>query len=461
MKYTRWLSLPLALALATAPAFATEAKDFADLVDIVNRYSLFTYEEQLSDEVLAPYQQGVADGELTATQAIDALIQEIDHYGHFFSAQDYANTYSDLQGFVGVGVVFQQAEKGCSIVRVLPESPAQAAGLQAGDCITHVDGTSVIGLTLDEVQAKIEGEAGSIVTLTYTRMGISHKNAITRAIVHEATIFTENYAQNVLYMQVTGFSNTAEITEFVGEWQAQDPADAPAVILDLRDNGGGIVADALLLANAFVDERDILLCTQITRGKETHQNSNGDGIAPRELTILVNDHTASAAELLAGVLADAVDATLVGQTTYGKGMGQQHVILTNDDCLVLTSMALSLPETGMWDGVGLTVDEQVPDWQGISTYFAENPITAPLAFGQTGEQVTALTRWLTALGYLPQPTNTLDASVLCAVQTFCLSQQLPLPTTEISQSVIDRLWTLGGIYDTQGYGVDSVLLAVL
>lgn len=461
------LLLVLSLSLGTALAADGEAAlRFRRVARLINARGLIAETEPITDEEIAAASALLEKEPERLYEVVNGFLSRMDTHSMYLSADDYGAGFSNLTGYPGIGVTVRQTESGFFVEQVAAHSPAANAGVQPGDRLTAADGAAVDGLTLDELSARLRGEAGSKLTLTVERGGQTLAFELTRAVVHQSEVGARELAAGVYYVEISGFTSSYTPADFAEAWQeifAGD--DDPRVILDLRDNGGGVVDYALAIADLVLEDGDEM-CTMRVRedqGGALTYYAEGAGMPPEELVVLVNGNTASAAELLAGILHEAGGATLLGETTYGKGQGQYHLDLSGGDVLVLTALAMELPESGCWEGEGLApdmavaLDETAADrLAGLSTL----DTTGPIRFGAQGANVAAMTERLSMLGYLAAPTDTFTTPVLSALRAFEQDQGL--------DTAIDAWpWTLRALDRTaraaaeQGLYVDTQLSAAL
>lgn len=308
--------------------------------------------------------------------AIRGMVEAIgDPYSTYLSSEDFRQTLQDINGeFEGIGAeigtvnaageTVDCAEFGpdCRLVVVAPleGSPAEKAGLKPGDVIAEVDGSRLDGLTPDEARDRIRGEKGTDVVLLIEREGRDpFEVTITRDTIHQREVITDDYADGeVGYIRLTGFSENGA-TRFVEAVQAALDKDQTKLIVDLRGNPGGFVTAARTVASTFIEDGPVFW-EEDAQGNQTATDALGDGIATGadiELVLLIDRGSASASEIVAGALQDTGRATLVGETTYGKGTVQQWIELDDDTGGVKLTVAKWLTPDKRWiHKVGIVPD---------------------------------------------------------------------------------------------------------
>jgi carboxyl-terminal processing protease len=295
-----------------------------------------------------------------------------DPFSSYMTSEEYQASLSGISGeFEGIGAEMasvDSASKPCTplgstcrleVVRIIRDSPAQQAGLQAGDVISAVDGGSVAGMSIDDVVSRIRGPRLSQVRLTFTRAGTPMELTITRDTVQsEDVIETSLDGGAVTDLKITGFSSSAadDVKKMLSDSLA---AGVRRFVIDLRDDPGGFVGTAESIANQFIASGPIYW-EEDAKGNDTEHDATGDGVAIDPgiaVVVLVNGGTASASEILTGALHDSGRATVIGTKTYGKGTVQQWILLSNDSGGFRLSIAKWLTPDKTWiHGVGITPD---------------------------------------------------------------------------------------------------------
>lgn len=238
------------------------------------------------------------------------------------SASERAREHT-RQKFQGIGARIEEKDGQIVINSVFPGSPAKNSGLQPGDIISAVDGTPIDGLSAEETASRIRGEAGTDVVLTIKRGEEEpFDRTITRAEVDVPSLSSQTLTGDVEYIRLWSFGAlTAD--ELHTKLEAIAESDSPGVILDLRDNPGGLLMAAIRVAGEFLPRGTVVLYEQQAQQQLRPYRVRSEGLAPNvPLVVLVNERSASASEIVAGALAHYGRATIIGQRTYGKGTVQ-------------------------------------------------------------------------------------------------------------------------------------------
>lgn len=396
---------------------------------------------------------------------LNDILSLLDTHSMYLSSEEYAQGFPTLESFVGIGVSMQQTADGVQIAEVMRYSSAEEAGLQAGDFIVAVDGTDTTAMTNADVAELLRGAEGTDVSITVRRGGSELTVTCTRRPVSQVYVSSQTMADGVEYIKVSAMGSENDWNAFSEIWEGLDEKNTRAVILDLRGNGGGVIDVALKMADAMTEDEGVYLAGIRWRedmgGLEPHY-STGAGLPLNEIVVLVDGGTASAAELLAGSLQDTGTATLVGETTYGKGQGQYHIDLINGDKLVITTLELQLPLQGGYEGVGLTPDVTLTNREVTVDQESLTPLDTDetLRYGEQSDNVYAMAERLALFGLIGAPTNTFDSSVLDAVQAFRESCGME-PGLYASPDLLQALEAAVQAVDGQTYVLDDQLQTAL
>lgn len=319
-----------------------------------------TVDEAL-DTVAEAYVEELPDEELV-DRAISGLITSLDDpFSAYFDPQEYQSFLRSSQGeFQGVGISVTRVEKGLRVVRVFEEAPAREAGLRPGDVIVRAADRGLGGLPEGAGAALIQGDAGTRVPLTWVRDGEEISREVERAsirvpVVESSLERVDGEPLGVVSLATFSSGAHAQLYKDMRELLEQG---AEGFVLDLRDNGGGLVSEAQLVASAFIAEGPIVT----TRGRSVPTqtlSATGDPIAADlPVVVLVNENSASASEIVTGALQDRRDATVVGEETFGKGVFQRVIELPNGGALDLTAGVYLTPDGRRIGGAGNGPDEE-------------------------------------------------------------------------------------------------------
>ena len=320
--------------------------------------------ETLEDyrRIIDKYYLGDVDEEKLKEGAIAGYIKGLDdEYTEYISKEDMADYMADTTGnFVGIGVYMVQDTEANKIMVLSPikGSPAEKAGLQPGDYIIAVDGVTYTGEQMTEASNKIKGETGTTVKLQIQRKDETLDIELTRENIKVNPVEGEVLENNIGYIEFSSFDDgTAE--EFKMKFEELQGKGIKSLIIDLRNNGGGIVDEALEIANYILDKDSVILYEVDKNNNETVEKTTDEPIINMPIVILTNENTASSSEILAGALKDHKKATIVGEKTYGKGVIQRLLTLPDGSGLKITSEKYLTPNRIEINKVGIEPDEKV------------------------------------------------------------------------------------------------------
>ena len=324
-----------------------------DIADTLDKYKVLIDKYYLGEEV---------DNETLKEGAIKGYIEALgDPYTEYISKEDMEDYMDDTMGnFVGIGVYMVKDTETNQIMVLSPikNSPAEKAGIRPGDYIVEVDGNACTGDDFSNISNKIKGEVGSTVKLKIQRDGETLDFEITRENIKVNPVEGEVLEGNIGYIEFSSFDEgTAE--EFKNKFNELKSQGITSLIIDLRNNGGGIVDEALKIAGYAVDKGTTLLYEVDKDGNETEEKSEVDKIIDMPIVILVNENTASSSEILSGALKDLGKAKIVGTKTYGKGVIQQILTLADGSGLKITTEEYLTPNRTKINKVGIEPDETV------------------------------------------------------------------------------------------------------
>lgn len=294
--------------------------------------------------------------------AIKGFVNALDDkYSEYYTEEEMNDVNVSLLGnYVGIGA-YLQADLQENIIRVLSpieNSPAEEAGLLAGDIITKVDGVEFTGEELEKASMALKGEEGTKVNVEIVRNGETKTYEITRRSIKVYHISSKLIENDIGYMYIQTFDEGCA-DEFKEKYEALKNQNIKSLIIDLRDNGGGIVPEALEILDYILDKDKITLITVDKNGNEEISKTSKKQLVDVPIVLLVNEQTASASEIMAGALKDNDRAIIVGEKTYGKGVIQELMTLTNNAALKLTTNEYYTPNRNKINKIGITPDYTV------------------------------------------------------------------------------------------------------
>ena len=333
-------------------SIVAKSKENEEIVETLNNYR----------RIIDKYYLGEIDEEELKEGAISGYIKGLgDEYTEYISKEDMEDYMADTVGnFVGVGIYMVQDTEANKIMVLSPikGSPAEKAGIQPGDYIISVDGVSYTGEQMTEASNKIKGETGTTVKLQIQRKDETLDIELTRENIKVNPVEGEVLENNIGYIEFSSFDDgTAE--EFKMKFKELQGKGIKSLIIDLRNNGGGIVDEALEIANYILDKDSVILYEVDKNNNETVEKTTDEPIINMPIVILTNENTASSSEILAGALKDHKKATIVGEKTYGKGVIQRLLTLPDGSGLKITSEKYLTPNRTEINKVGIEPDEKV------------------------------------------------------------------------------------------------------
>ncbi len=294
--------------------------------------------------------------------AISGIMKSVnDRYTVFLTPKEYASLNDSLDGgkpFAGTGIVIQLDEKSklIDVSSVVPNAPADKAGVQQDDVITAIDAVSTKGLTLPQASAKLRGKAGTPVSLSIIRDGKPLPDAITivRAPIQQLSVYSKMLPNKIGYVELTVFGRDtgAELSAALDRLQQQG---ARAFVMDLRDNGGGYLNAAVDVSSKFIASGPIV-SVESRASNITTLEANDTAIAPLPLVVLVNGHTASASEITSGAIQDSGVGTIIGTKTFGKGVVQTIYQLPDLSAVKITTARYLTPHNRDINHLGIAPD---------------------------------------------------------------------------------------------------------
>ena len=301
--------------------------------------------------------------------AVDGMLRSLDPYSTYFDEEDLKNFDNSTNGtFSGVGLeMVNTAGNNIMVSSVFKDAPADRAGIMVGDFITQVDNQNTSGMKLNQVSKLVRGEQGTKVKLTMYRAttGETYSKVLTREAVKLKNVSSKVYDDNIAYIAVKMFNNQT-YQSFVNHINSiRKKYDIDGLIIDLRNNPGGLLESAVDLANLFLSNGQLITSVKGREGKKTfdyvarNTKSVFEGV---KIVILVNKGSASASEILAGCLQDYGIATLIGERTFGKALVQEiFKMRSTNGAIKLTTGQYHTPKDKQINGVGIKPDIEVEE----------------------------------------------------------------------------------------------------
>jgi carboxyl-terminal processing protease len=318
---------------------------FSDILETINKESF----------------KKVDDGELI-DGAINGMLHTLDPYSSYMSPKTFKNMNIETKGeFGGLGIEVTMEAGLVKVISPIDDTPADKAGVKAGDYVIKIDNKQVKGLTLDEAVNLMRGKKGTSILLTVRRIDVDDpiEIKIVREIIKTKSVVTE-IKDNVGYVRLRSFNEKSgdELISKVKEISRN--TNVNSYILDLRNNPGGLLSQAIKVSDAFLDSGEIVS----TKGRDqkdvkVYNSRKGDEINGKPLIVLINKGSASASEIVAGALKDHKRAIILGEKSFGKGSVQSIMPLNNGGGLRLTTAKYYLPSGETIEDIGVLPDIKV------------------------------------------------------------------------------------------------------
>ncbi len=345
--------------LTTQVAGPLLAQDAARNSSVYEQLDLFG---DIFERIRAQYVEEVDAADLIEA-AIDGMLTSLDPHSSYLSPKDAADMRVQTRGsFGGLGIEVTQEEGFVRVVSPMDGTPADDAGMESGDYITHVDGEALMGLTLDEAVNMLRGPVGSEIIITVVREGVDEPFDV--SIIRDTiklTAATARSVGNTIVLRVTTFNDQtyANMSEGLArEVEALGGIDnVEGVVLDLRNNPGGLLNQAIEVSDAFLESGEIVSTRGRNPGESERVNAQaGDLAQGKPMVVLINGGSASASEIVAGALQDHHRAIVVGTKSFGKGSVQTVMPLASDGAMRLTTARYYTPSGRSIQALGVSPD---------------------------------------------------------------------------------------------------------
>ena len=344
------------LIILTKPSYSAN-----DETTIYEKIDIFS---DVLDKINKEYVDEINQNEVMDA-AINGVLQSLDPYSAYMSPETFESMRTETSGeFGGLGIEVSMEAGVVKVISPLDESPAYEAGVKAGDYIVKINNHQVQGKTLSEAVDLMRGPVGSDIEITVRRRGERKALVfnITRKIIKIQSVKSEKIDNNIGYIRLTAFNenSSAQVKKKIREFDKDKKING--YILDLRNNPGGLLSQAIKISDFFLSDGEIVS----TKSRKENENrkwfaNTGDILNGKTLVVLINNGSASASEILAGALKDHKRAILIGETTYGKGSVQSIIPLKNNGAIRLTISKYYLPSGVSISEVGVDPDIEISE----------------------------------------------------------------------------------------------------
>jgi carboxyl-terminal processing protease len=327
-------------------------------------YRLLNLFGDVFERVRAEYVEPINDRE-AIENAINGMLTGLDPHSSYLNQRSFRDMQVQTRGeFGGLGIEVTQENGYIKVISPIDETPAARAGVRPGDLITHLNGASVQGLTLQEAVEQMRGERGSTIRLTIRREGTERpiELSLTRDVIRPQVVRSRLEGTDIGYVRLTSFNEQTEagLRRAVTQLRTQAGANLRGLILDLRNNPGGLLDQAVQVSDDFLDQGEIV-STRARRTEDAQRWNarNGDVAQGLQVVVLINGGSASASEIVAGALQDHRRAIILGTRSFGKGSVQTVMPIPGNGAIRLTTARYYTPSGRSIQATGIMPDIEV------------------------------------------------------------------------------------------------------
>jgi len=365
MKHKKYLTLGFAsVSLAFSMLFASNLAAKDEVVDAhkeeMSRLEALTkFTKVLS--IVEQYNVDKVSIEELINKALEGMMSNLDAHSNYLTQKDYKRLQVQTNGeFGGLGITVGMRDGALTVIAPIEGTPADKAGLKAKDIILKINDESTIGMSIDEAVSKMRGKVGDPIDITVVREGESKplKFHIIRGVITIQSVYTKTIGDDILYIRVTSFDK--KVVKDVKKAILDHKATTKGIILDLRNDPGGLLDQAVGLVDLFVNSGEIVSQKgRVKEDKKVYRATSSATITDVPMVVVVNGGSASASEIVSGALQDHKRAVLVGEKTFGKGSVQVVLPITDKEAIKLTIARYYLPSGRTIQAIGVTPDIEV------------------------------------------------------------------------------------------------------
>ena len=335
-------------------------KLFSDDGDVYKQLNLFG---EVYERVRSEYVEKVSDKDLIEA-AINGMLQSLDPHSSYLNADSFTEMKIQTKGeFGGLGIEVTMENGLVKVVSHIDDTPAAKAGLQSGDYISHIDEEAVMGLTLSEAVDKMRGPINTELKITVIREGQEPFDLKLKRAIIKVTSIKAKKEEDVAYIRITSFTQKTfkNLVKEYNKLSLEMKDNLKGLVLDLRNNPGGLLDQAVSVSNAFLERGEIVSTRgRDNKGEQRYNASKGDITNGLPIVVLINGGSASASEIVAGALQDHKRGILMGTQTFGKGSVQTIIPVTSKGAVRLTTARYFTPSGNSIQAKGISPDIYVP-----------------------------------------------------------------------------------------------------
>ena len=344
-----------ALCVVVFPAKAIEKKKNSP-----ETYQLLNLFGDVFEQIRSKYVEQPTDRKLIEA-AITGMLTSLDPHSSYMTAKSFQDMQVNTRGeFGGLGIQVTMERGFVKVISPIDDTPAYRAGIKAGDYVTHLDGDVVQGMTLADAVDKMRGKVGTKIALTIRRKGVAEPFdvTITRAVI-KITSVSSRMEANIVYVRIKSFNEQTEkgLKTAIAQFRKSQGDKIQGLVLDLRNNPGGLLDQAVSVSNSFLDKGEIVSTRSNDPSKtERYYAKSGDLLNGKPIVVLINEGSASASEIVAGALQDHRRAIILGTQSFGKGSVQTIMPLPGHGAMRLTTARYYTPSGRSIQAKGIDPD---------------------------------------------------------------------------------------------------------